>query len=284
MSKPIFFWGASMIALTLAVTPLRADEAATADTVVATVNGTEITIGHMIMARAKLPQQYQQLPDDVLFMGVLDQLVNQTALAQSVTGDDPARVRIALENERRALLAGSVIDTVLLNAVSDAAVAQVYADTYAKVEPDTEFHAAHILVETEDEAKALIDELNAGADFAALAKAKSTGPSGPSGGDLGWFGKGMMVPAFEAAVMALEPGSISAPVQTQFGWHVVKLMDTRLADAPPLDEVRAEIEEDLRTRAIEAKIADLTEKAAIDRAAETGFDPAILRNMSLLEN
>jgi peptidyl-prolyl cis-trans isomerase C len=284
MAKPTSFWTGPVLALALAAAPVWADETPTAESVVATVNGTDITVGHLILLRENLPQQYRELPDDVLFKGLLDQAISQTVLAQSLDGAEPARVRIAVENERRALLAGTVLDATLRDAVTEAAVEQAYAETYAKAAPETEFHAAHILVETEDEAKALIEELNAGADFAALAKQKSTGPSGPSGGDLGWFGKGMMVPPFEEAVAAMQPGTISAPVQTQFGWHVIKLLETRLSDAPPLDSVRADIEEGLRNRAIETRIDDLKAKATIDRTAETGFDPAIIRNLSLLEN
>ena len=141
--------------------------------------------------------------------------------------------------------------------------------------PGKEFNAAHILVETEEEAKALKAELDGGADFATLAKEKSVGPSGPNGGDLGWFGVGMMVKPFEDAVVGLEPGQVSDPVQTQFGWHVIKLNETRDAAAPSLDEKREELEGELRSAAVESHVRELTEGAEIVKMVD-GIDPAIL--------
>ena len=232
---------------------------------------------------ANLPAQYAQLPDEVLFKGILDQLVHQTVLMQSLGGDMPGRVKTALENEERTLLAAEAIEDALDAGLTDEAVKKAYEEKYAQAEPEKEYHAAHILVETEDEAKALIEELEGGADFAALAKEKSTGPSGPNGGDLGWFGKGMMVAPFEEAVIALEDGAISAPVQTQFGWHVIKLNESRLAEAPALDDVRAEIEQELQSQLVEARIDALKQTATIDRSGESGIDPAILKDISLLE-
>ncbi|WP_137700995.1 peptidylprolyl isomerase [Marimonas lutisalis] len=284
MSKRLNLLAAPILALAvLSGGSLAAEDAPTADTVVATVNGTEITLGHMILIRQNLPAQYAQLPDEVLFKGILDQLVHQTVLMQSLGGDMPGRVKTALENEERTLLAAEAIEDALDAGLTDEAVKKAYEEKYAQAEPEKEYHAAHILVETEDEAKALIEELEGGADFAALAKEKSTGPSGPNGGDLGWFGKGMMVAPFEEAVIALEDGAISAPVQTQFGWHVIKLNESRLAEAPALDDVRAEIEQELQSQLVEARIDALKQTATIDRSGESGIDPAILKDISLLE-
>jgi len=145
-----------------------------------------------------------------------------------------------------------------------------------------EFNASHILVETEEEAQALIEALDGGADFAELAQEKSTGPSGPNGGQLGWFGPGMMVPEFENAVAGMEPGEVSAPVQTQFGWHVIKLNETRDQDIPELDEVRAELEAMVRNAAVEAEVDRLTGEADISRT-EVEVDPALIRQTDLLE-
>ncbi|WP_390911714.1 peptidylprolyl isomerase [Pseudosulfitobacter sp. SM2401] len=279
MQKPLSFVAALGLAVTLAM-PAKAQDAST---VVATVNGTEITIGHMIVARASLPQQYQELPDEVLFTGILDQLIQQSALADSYEGDLPARVAISIENETRSLKAGERLDAALANAITPEIVQSAYDERYSDVKAETEFNASHILVETEEEALALVEALEGGQDFAALAREKSTGPSGPGGGSLGWFGKGAMVPAFEAAVLELEDGSISAPVKTQFGWHVVKRNESREADLPTLDEVRAdlvtEIEGTVATTTIEAVIAGAT----VERADSEGIDPAILKNLKLVE-
>jgi peptidyl-prolyl cis-trans isomerase C len=181
------------------------------------------------------------------------------------------------------MIAAEEVGRVLQSAVTDAAIEEAYKATYDSADQESEFKAAHILVETEEEAKALVDELNGGADFAALAKEKSTGPSGPNGGALGWFGKGMMVPEFENAVVAMEPGAISAPVKTQFGWHVIKLEETRIKQAPPLEQVRDELRVTLEQDAVKAHIDALMEKAKVDTSGSEGIDPALLSNTQLLE-
>jgi len=221
------------------------------DPSVAKVNGEEITLGHMIMARENLPQQYKQLPDEVLYNAILDQLIQQTALKQQLHGEVPHYVELSVENESRALLAADVIEMVMANATGEEALRAAYDRKYSTGDGGDEFHAAHILVETEEEAKKIKMELEDGADFATTAKARSTGPSGPSGGDLGWFGLGSMVPEFEEAVLAMRSGDISDPVKTQFGWHVILLRERRKSAAPSFDEVRGELEQELRTRAVE---------------------------------
>ncbi|NVO22236.1 peptidylprolyl isomerase [Donghicola sp. C2-DW-16] len=259
-----------------------AQDAPSADTVVATVNGKEITLGHLLVARTALPQQYQQLPNDVLFNGLLDQVIQQQVLADSLE-TAPKRLAIAIENETRGLKAAEVIDGVATSAVDDAKLQAAYDARYANAEGETEYNANHILVETEEAAKAIVDEINGGADFETVAKEKSTGPSGPNGGALGWFSKGMMVPEFETAVMDMKAGDISAPVQTQFGWHVIKLNETREKAAPTLDEVREELTNEIQTAAIEEHIEALTDKADVDRKASEGIDPAVINQLDLLE-
>jgi peptidyl-prolyl cis-trans isomerase C len=254
----------------------------TADTVVASVNGIDITLGHMIVMLARLPEQYQQLPDDVLFPGILEQLIQQASLAGDMNGELSKGSLLALENERRSFLAGEAMRVITENAVSDDALNALYTERYANAEPSQEFNAAHILLETEDEAKEVKAEIDGGADFAAVAQERSTGPSGPNGGDLGWFETGMMVEPFEEAVLALEPGQVSDPVQTQFGWHIIKLNETRLKEAPPLDAVRADLEAELQQKAVDDALATAAESAEITRNDE-GIDPASLRNLDLLD-
>ena len=272
---------ASVAAVTLLALPLSAETGI--DQVVATVNGTDITMGHMIVVRSGLPDQYRNLPDDVLFKGILDQVIQQTILAAQAGGDTPDRVRLALENERRALMAAEHMDVVLADAVTEDAIAAAYEKIYAGAAPEREFDASHILVETEDEAKALVTDLDGGADFAELAKEKSTGPSGPRGGALGWFGTGQMVPEFENAVKDMEVGAVSTPIKTQFGWHVIKLNDTRSKDAPKIDDVRADLEQQVRMETVDAYIAKLTEGAAISKTPATDIDTSKLSDLSLLE-
>ncbi len=264
--------------------PVAPIENVTASTVVATVDGTDITLGQMIIARSQLPAQYQQLPADVLFTGVLDQLIQQQVLADTL-GDDPMRVTIAVENERRLLRAGEVVQSIVDENVTEEAVQAAYDTIFAGSEGGTEYNAAHILVATEEEAQAVLDRLEAGEEFAALAQELSTDVgSGANGGDLGWFGQGMMVAPFEEAVMALEVGAVSAPVETQFGFHVITLKETREQEPPSLDEVRDEITTQVREEAIQNALTDLTEAAEITRPEEGAFDPDVLIDLSLLRD
>lgn len=260
-----------------------ADGHINADTVVATVNGTEITLGHMIVLKQRLPGQYQQLAPEVLFDGIIDQLVQQTLLGDTVdtlsTGS-----RLTLDNEARALRAAEEVQRVADAAMTDDALQAAYNEAFGGVEPEVEFNASHILVETEEEAKELVTTLEGGADFAELAKEKSTGPSGPRGGELGWFGLGTMVPPFEEAVATMEVGTISAPVQTQFGWHVIRLNEERVKDAPPLEAVRDQLADGITRTAIEARVAELTEGADVTRKTIEDIDPALINDISLLEN
>lgn len=278
-----FLSSVAVAALSLGA-PAMAQDTPALDTVMATVGDTEITLGHMLALRAGLPEQYDQLPPEVLFKGVLDQLVQQSLLMQAREGEPSALTQLRLENERRAILAAEVVERVTEEAVSDEALQAAYDAQYADAAPQTEYRAAHILVETEEEAATLVEDLAGGANFAALAQERSIGPSGPSGGELGWFGEGVMVPEFFEAVRALEVGQISAPVQTQFGWHVIQLNETRIKERPTLDEVRQELSETLRRDAFTAYMTTLESGTQIERAAGDAADPALINRIDLLEN
>ena len=260
---------------------------ATAETVLATVNGQPITLGAIIVMRQGLPQQYQGLPDDVLLQGLVDQAIDQTLLAAEISPDpanDPLAVRLQVENDRRAALAASLVQARMSEPVSEADVQSAYDEAAKEFKPQKEFNASHILVATEDEAKAIEAQLKDGGDFAAIAKEKSTDPgSGAQGGSLGWFGAGQMVPEFQAAVETLKPGEISAPVQSQFGWHIVRLDEVRDTAFPPLAEVKDQIENQVRQQKLEAEVAALRAKAAIEKP-ENAVAPAAIRQVDLLQN
>lgn len=255
-----------------------------ANTVVATVGETEITLGEMIVAKAQLPEQYQQFPEDVLFQGVLDQLIQQQLFADSL-GDTPARVEYTLANERRALLAGEAINDINADVVTEEAVQAAYDAMFADAdaEAQTEWNASHLLVETEEEALAAQERVEGGEDFADVARDVSTGPSGPSGGELGWFGPGQMVGEFETAVTEMEPGDVSGPVQTQFGWHIVKLNDQRMTEQPTLDEVRPQLQQQVREEAVTVRLEELRAEADVTMPEDDAFDPSIISNLDLLE-
>ncbi|WP_415922387.1 peptidylprolyl isomerase [Tateyamaria sp. SN6-1] len=279
MSKRFFSLSALAVSAAMAL-PAAAQDA---DTVLATVNGTEITLGHVIVARQSLPEQYQQLPNEVLFDGILGQLVEQELLAQSSAADKAPYIQLSLDNEERSLTAGDAINSLLEAELTEDALRAAYETQKAESAPQEEYNASHILVETEEAAQAVIEEIEGGADFAAVAREKSTGPSGPNGGSLGWFGTGAMVPSFEAAVIALEVGAVSAPVQTQFGWHVIILNDTRTQSFPTFEEARDELADNLRADVVANHIASLREAAEVDQIDLEGFDLSLMQDVTLVE-
>jgi peptidyl-prolyl cis-trans isomerase C len=252
-----------------------------ASTVLATVDGTEITLGHVIALRNQLPPQYQNLPDETLMTGLVDQLVNQQLLAATTGEEEPLAVRLHLENVRREALAGHAVEAAVEGAVDEAKVQAAYEEATAEFQPAPEYNASHILVETEERAQELKAELEAGADFAELAQANSSDGSAAQGGELGWFGEGRMVPEFEAAVRELEVGEVSDPVQSQFGWHLIKLNEKRETSPPPLEQVRVEIENRLRQEALQAELEELRAAAQIERP-ETAPPPGAIRQTDLL--
>ena len=280
MTKNSRFWVSVAVIVSLA-SPVWA-EGETAATVVATVNGTDITLGHMIALKETLPEQYQALPDDVLFKGILDQLVQQEALAQSVA-DLSARDSANLDNDRRGYVSGVAIQRIIGTAVTDAALQAAYEARFMDAAPQTEYNASHILVETEEEANKLMADLAGGADFAELAKANSTDPgSGANGGELGWFGVGAMVKPFEDAVVAAKVGEVTGPVKSDFGYHLILVKETRVASNPTLEEMRDELAAELENTAIKAQVDALTAAASVAKPGET-IDPAILKNTALID-
>jgi len=283
MAKQSRLWTGLVLACGLAFPAVAQDDAVTADTVVATVNGTDITLGELIILREKLPAQYQALPDDMLFKGLIDQAVQQTALEQSVAEGKTKRDELWMRTDQRSYLAGKALQAVVQAAVTDEALQAAYDEKYANAPAAKEYSAQHILVESEEKAKELKAQIDGGADFAELAKANSTDTgSAVNGGDLGWFGIGMMVKPFEDAVLAATPGTVVGPVQTDFGWHIIKVNEARDAAKPAIDEVREELAAELEQKAVEAHVTELTGKAEITRPGE-GLDPALLRDATLLD-
>jgi peptidyl-prolyl cis-trans isomerase C len=280
MTKRSGFWSVLAVAALLSGPVLAEGE--TADTVMATVNGVKITLGQMVAMRETLPAEYQSLPDDVLFKGIFDQLIQQEVLAQSVKELGPRQVA-TMENDKRGYVSGLAIEAIVKTAVTDEALQKAYDEKFKDAKPKTEYHAAHILVATEEEAKALKDQLAGGADFAELAKAKSTDTgSGAKGGDLGWFGLGMMVKPFEDAVVAAKVGEVTGPVKTDFGYHLILVSETRIAEKPTLDQLRDELAQEVEKQAVSAKIDELTKGATVTRDGEK-LDPAILKNAKLID-
>ena len=281
MVKAMRFLAGMALTATLAAPGMAQDT--TADTVVATVNGTNITLGHMIVARESLPEEYKTLPNDVLFKGILDQLVQQTVLEQSLADKVAKRDTLAIENDNRGYLSNVVLQEVVKAAVTDAALQTSYDARFKDAKPGTEYSAAHILVESEEKADDLKKQLDGGADFAVLAQANSTDTgSGANGGDLGWFGLGAMVKPFEDAVVAATVGKVAGPIKSDFGWHLILVKETRAAAQPTLDDLRDELAAEIEQKAVEAHVKTLTDAAKIEKPG-IGIDPTLLTDLTLLD-
>ncbi|MGJ8621869.1 MAG: peptidylprolyl isomerase [Yoonia sp.] len=280
MLKHVTFFGATAVAMTLATSGAAQD--VTADTVVATVGDTEITVGEILIARSNLPAQYSQFPNEVLFNGLIDQLIQQQLLADELD-EVPASVTYRLNNERRMLMANNVVTEIAETSVTQDDIAAAYEARFADADETPEFRASHLLVETEEEAAAAKSRIDEGEAFADVAMDVSTGPTGPNGGDLGWFGQGAMVSEFEDAITALEVGGVSDPFETQFGWHVATLTDTRVQALPTLEEMQGQLTAELQEAAVTARLDELAAAATIVKPEEGAFDPNILDNAALLD-
>lgn len=265
--------------------PALAQTEPSRDTVLAIVNGTEITVGHLLAARDSLPEQFRSMPAEALFQPLVEQLIEQTAIMQEAEGTLTAREQIAFENEQRAFIANAALTRAAQEALSEENINEAYTAFVTEFdgrEPTQEFNASHIIVETEEEAAALRAELDGGADFAELAREHSLDGAAAGGGSLGWFGLGAMIPEFEQAVQTLDVGEYLGPLETQFGWHLVLLNDTRMSSAPALEEVREALEENLQREAAQAALTRATDAATIERNYED-VDASILSRSDLLD-
>lgn len=244
--------------------------AAPAGPVLATVNGMAITqtVFDVYAAQRKANQSGK---DDDNTQAILDELINLELMRQEGLNkgfDSKPEVVALLDQQHRAVLArAAMADYLTSNPVSDEFVKQFYDVQLAT--PTSEYNARHILVETREAADAIIKQLDEGADFAELAKEKSTGPSGASGGELGWFAPGQMVKPFSDAAATLEKGSYTKePVQTQFGWHVILLEDTRESSPPPFDDVKDRLKIGLANKQLQDHIRQVRQEASIEITSE----------------
>ncbi|WP_423207794.1 peptidylprolyl isomerase [Paracoccus yeei] len=272
-----------LAAAALAALPLAAF-AQDADTVVATVNGEAITLGQLVVMRQGLDAQTTQgLPDSALWDLMLDQMIRQTAVAQDA---QPLSKRdtAALEVEKRAYLAGSLLEKVASAEPTEDELKAAYDQAFGGQNAERqEYNAAHILVKTKEEAEAIEKQLKEGADFGALAAEKSTDPtSGPNKGDLGWFQPDQMVAPFADALKAMKKGDVSQPVETQFGWHVIKLIDQRAVVPPKFDEVKDQIAVQVRRDKVQAAIEARVAESKVEKTE--GLSPDLLNKTDILGN
>lgn len=251
-------------------------EALAPETVLATVNGYEITEDEALMASQDFAEQLQQVPVGQRRAVIVDALIDLHLLAMAAEEaelDESEEFARRMAYQRARTLRTSYLVEVIAADVTEDVLREAYDEAVAEFEPAQERQARHILVETEDEAIDVIAELDGGADFATLAAERSTGPSAANGGDLGWFGRGRMVPEFEDAAFALEVGAYSsAPVETQFGFHVLMVEDVRDTQAPAFEELAAQIQQGLLQQRFVETIDRLREAGEVDYVAE-GLEP-----------
>jgi peptidyl-prolyl cis-trans isomerase C len=235
--------------------------------VLATVNGKQITDDDMKIAgddlRGSLPPQIDAKARDSYLLDYLinSELVAQKALADKADQTPEFAKKLAYYREK--LLMESVLEKVTKGAASDAAVKAMYDEEIKKQKPETEIHARHILVGTEEEAKTALKRLMGGEEFEKLAKELSKDP-GSEGGDLGWFTKDRMVPEFSDAAFKLEVSQVSDPVKSPFGWHIIEILDKREKTPPPFDQVKDQVSRYVVQKAQLAYVADLRKSAKIE--------------------
>ena len=254
----------------------------TEKTVLVSVNGEDITVGNIISFQSRLSDQYQSMEDSVLFDGILKQLIQQTILSQKVNIHSD-RIKYALENQTRAFLSTELVGNLSETEVIESEIESLYVKFSTDIKRKKEYNASHILVETETEAEELLLSLKNGADFSELAKTYSTGPSGAQGGNLGWFGQGAMVPTFENAVIKLKIDELSVPVQTQFGWHLIKLNDVRKTPVPTIAEVRKELITEIKKKKIDFEMSKIIDSADVIYS-DLEIDPKIIREVSMIND
>jgi len=256
----------SAFALVAALTasPIRAED----DPVVARVNGTDVRQSDLVMAEEDLggniPQMTPEAKREYLITFVGDMLLVANAAEAKKIGDSN-EFKHKLAYARTKLLMENYLQSEAKAAVTDAELHKVYDEAVGQMKAEPEVHARHILVETEDEAKAVVAELKKGTDFAELAKAKSKDPGSADGGDLGYFTKDQMVPEFSEVAFKLDKGQLSDPVKSQFGWHVIKVEDKRTRQPPEFDKVKDQLENFVVRRQQTALITKLRAEGKIER-------------------
>lgn len=242
--------------------------ASASDQVVARVNGVDIRQSDIALAEEDLGAEMQQVPPDQKRDHLITYLadiimVSQAAEQKKLSESDEFKRRLAML--RNKVLMGLALQDEVKAALTDEAFRKVYDEAVKSMTPQEEVRARHILVENEEEAKAIAEQIKGGADFATLAKEKSKDPGAAEGGDLGFFTKDQMVPEFADVAFKMYPGQVSNPVKTQFGWHIIKLEEKRTKPIPEFEKVKDQIETFLTRKAQTEYVAKLRQNAKIER-------------------
>ncbi len=246
-----------------------------ATTVVATVGGEPIYLSEVLQQIQQLPQQYQQAPMEQIYPPMLDRAIDTRLIAKAAREagiQDRDEVKVRVKRAEADIISEVYMTDIVKDAVDEDTLRKRYEETIkGDADAGEEVKARHILVASEDDAKAIIEELKQGADFAKLATEKSTGPSGSSGGDLGYFTADAMVPAFSEAAFAMKAGEFTeVPVQTQFGWHIIKVEDRRALQPPSFEQVQPQLAQDLTREILTKAVEELRSGVDIERFGPDG--------------
>ncbi len=249
--------------------------------VVARANGVDIHESDLAFAEeeigSSMPQMAPEQKRDYLITYLADVIIlSQAAEKQKLNERADVQRRLSFDHNR--VLMEALLQDAGKTAATDEAMHKVYDEAVKQMGSEEEVHARHILVATEDEAKAIEAELKKGADFATLAKEKSKDPGAADGGDLGYFTKDQMVPEFAEVAFKLDKGQISEPVHTQFGWHIIKVEDKRIKPTPTFDQVKAQLQTYVAHRAQAELVDNLRKTATIERLDQPppAADPSTL--------
>jgi len=242
--------------------------ASASDPVIARVNGVDIKQSDLALAEEDVGADMQAASPEAKREHLISYLadiimVTQAADKKNLADNPDFKRRLAFLRSK--LLMGYELQEEAKTALTDEALKQTYDEAVKSMSGQEEVRARHILVEGEDEAKAIIEQLKGGADFAKLAKEKSKDPGAAEGGDLGYFTKDQMVPEFADVAFKMYPGQLSNPVKTQFGWHVIKVEDKRIKQPPEFEKVKDQIEAYLARKAQSDFIAKLRQSAKVER-------------------
>ena len=284
MKQTYYQFLATIIAITFFIQSsqeIYSQEALSADTPFIEVNGKIIKFGSAIIAFSKLQQRNMNFDKNTIFSQIVQQLVNEELLSQKIDKENKLTL-LALEHEKRSAKAAQMVSKILKNFPNEELVKSAYQNLTNDFKGSLEYNASHILVKEEGQAKTIRKDISNGKNFEALAKEHSIGPTGKNGGNLDWFDLSSMVPEFSTALMVLSEGDISQPVQTKFGWHLIKLNETREKKIPEFQEIKAQLVQNLRQKKINDYLKSLSENSEISFVGKN-INPNEITNIKLLE-
>ena len=260
---------------------IYSQESLSADTPLIEVNGKIIKFGSAIIAFSKIRQSNRDFDQKTVFSQIVQQLVNEELLSQRIDKENQLTL-LALEHEKRSAKAAQMVSKILKDFPNDELLNSAYQNLTEQLKNTLEYNASHILVKEEGQAKTILADLKSGKAFEEMAKEHSIGPTGKNGGKLNWFDLNSMVPEFSTALMVLSDGDVSQPVQTKFGWHLIKLNETREKKIPELKDVKTQLVQNLRQKKINDYLNSLTKNSKITFLGKD-INPNEIANIKLLE-